>query len=200
MTDASASPLPSASQGITPRLRFEILRRDGFACRYCGATADETQLHVDHLVPRALGGDDHPTNLVAACRDCNLGKGSAVLDSEVVADATESNIRHAQAVRDAVRAIVAEHDAGLTDARSFTEAWERWRDADGDPVPIPSLTEVAMSLRVWDANGLDLESAIALIRVAMERRTVPVDAKFRYFCGVCWNTVRNAAEMASEAD
>lgn len=63
-------------------MRFEILKRDGFRCRYCGATGAKTQLHVDHIEPRSLGGSDEPSNLITACRECNLGKRARRLDDE----------------------------------------------------------------------------------------------------------------------
>ena len=59
---------------VTKRLRFEILRRDSHACRYCGAKAPDAELTVDHVPPTALGGTDDPTNLVAACRACSSSK------------------------------------------------------------------------------------------------------------------------------
>lgn len=61
-------------------LRFEILGRDNFTCRYCGKHAPETELEVDHVYPRARGGSDQPSNLVATCRDCNRGKGDRVIE------------------------------------------------------------------------------------------------------------------------
>ena len=61
---------------IPKSLRFQVLKRDGFKCRYCGRPADDgVVLHVDHKVPRCEGGSDRIENLVAACADCNLGKG-----------------------------------------------------------------------------------------------------------------------------
>lgn len=67
--------------GIPAGLRFRILRRDGFRCNYCGRTPkdDAVQLHVDHILPRVAGGSDEETNLVTACRVCNLGKGKSLL-------------------------------------------------------------------------------------------------------------------------
>lgn len=59
---------------LSKGLRFEILARDGFRCRYCGVTAESATLHVDHVVPRSMGGRDDAANLVAACSDCNMGK------------------------------------------------------------------------------------------------------------------------------
>jgi hypothetical protein len=64
---------------ITRKLRFEILSRDGFQCRYCGKRATEKELHVDHVFPRSMGGGDEEFNLVAACHECNFGKRAAVI-------------------------------------------------------------------------------------------------------------------------
>lgn len=46
---------------LTKRLRFEILRRDQFRCRYCGTTAAEAELRVDHVIPEVLGGKTEPS-------------------------------------------------------------------------------------------------------------------------------------------
>lgn len=59
---------------ITTKQRFEILKRDGFACQYCGRKAPDVKLHVDHIVPVSAGGTDDEGNLATACQDCNLGK------------------------------------------------------------------------------------------------------------------------------
>lgn len=56
-------------------VRFEVLERDGYKCRYCGKRAPETELEVDHIFPRADGGGDEMDNLATTCRDCNRGKG-----------------------------------------------------------------------------------------------------------------------------
>lgn len=58
------------------RLRFAILERDAFTCRYCGRKAPDVELHVDHVVAIARGGTNEPENLVTSCADCNLGKAS----------------------------------------------------------------------------------------------------------------------------
>lgn len=59
---------------VSKRLRFEILRRDNHACRYCGATAAEGPLTIDHVLAVALGGTDEASNLVTACSwpDCEM--------------------------------------------------------------------------------------------------------------------------------
>lgn len=66
---------------IGKRLRFEILKRDGFRCRYCGKSGTASQLQVDHVTPRSKGGTNDPSNLIAACVECNAGKSNVPLET-----------------------------------------------------------------------------------------------------------------------
>jgi len=66
---------------VSKRLRYEVLRRDNYACRYCGAFAPVVVLEIDHVTPRKHGGRDTAENLVTACQDCNRGK-SAILPED----------------------------------------------------------------------------------------------------------------------
>ncbi len=65
---------------ISPRVRFDIFKRDNFTCRYCARTSPAIVLEVDHVVPVCEGGSDDPINLVAACWECNRGKSGVSLD------------------------------------------------------------------------------------------------------------------------
>lgn len=69
---------------LLPGVKFDIWRRDGFRCRYCGKTVQEEGviLEVDHVIPVSVGGGDEPSNLVTACRDCNRGKADTVAGVE----------------------------------------------------------------------------------------------------------------------
>ena len=69
----------SRTRTIGHALRFQILRRDNFTCRYCGRKPPEVRLHVDHLVPWSLGGLNEQANLATSCEVCNLGKGASRL-------------------------------------------------------------------------------------------------------------------------
>lgn len=60
---------------MTPSLRYEILKRDGFKCQTCGHTKDDgAKLHVDHIRPVSDGGLTVRENLRTLCEDCNRGK------------------------------------------------------------------------------------------------------------------------------
>ena len=62
------------SRALSPRQRFLVLQRDGFACVYCGRRPPEVELHVDHRIAYTNDGANDPANYATACADCNLGK------------------------------------------------------------------------------------------------------------------------------
>lgn len=68
---------------ISKKLRFEVLQRDGYVCRYCGHGAPSVVLHIDHVVPVAHGGTNELDNLVTACEACNNGKRASFHDSDL---------------------------------------------------------------------------------------------------------------------
>ncbi|MCK6123928.1 HNH endonuclease [Microbacterium sp. EYE_5] len=59
---------------LTPKMRIDVLQRDGRRCRACGATADDATLHIDHIIPVSRGGLTEMSNLQVLCQSCNLGK------------------------------------------------------------------------------------------------------------------------------
>lgn len=67
---------------IPKKLRFEVFKRDSFACQYCGRKAPDIVLHCDHVVPVASGGAGDILNLITSCVDCNLGKGARRLSDQ----------------------------------------------------------------------------------------------------------------------
>lgn len=63
-------------QRMTPSLRYDIMKRDGFRCVLCGRSVEKNgvTLHIDHIVPVAKGGKTVPDNLRTLCEECNKGK------------------------------------------------------------------------------------------------------------------------------
>ncbi len=62
-------------EAIPTNVRTAVVKRDMGFCRYCGRRARSH--HLDHVVPVSKGGSNHPSNLVVACPDCNLRKGTS---------------------------------------------------------------------------------------------------------------------------
>lgn len=179
---------------ISKRLRYEILRRDNHACRYCGGTAPDVALTVDHVVPVTLGGRDDPANLVTACRDCNAGKSSMPADSAVVEDVASDALRWSAAMD-----IVA---TGRAVARAeanerydhFLAHWNNWTYTymgKDKTVALPNAWK--RSLDQFLSAGLDMEDIEELIDVAMTAKTRD---EWKYFCGCCWRRISDAQEHA----
>lgn len=55
--------------------RVNIFARDKFTCQYCGEKPHRSQLNLDHVIPRSLGGKTSWENVVCSCVDCNRRKG-----------------------------------------------------------------------------------------------------------------------------
>jgi 5-methylcytosine-specific restriction endonuclease McrA len=53
-----------------PLTRRAVFARDGWACQYCGRSAE----NLDHVIPKSRGGEHTWENVVAACRHCNARK------------------------------------------------------------------------------------------------------------------------------
>lgn len=76
-------PTMKAKVGPTAEERFLVLQRDGFKCAYCGRSAPDVALHVDHIYPRSKGGQNAVSNLITACEECNEGKKDRILDGRM---------------------------------------------------------------------------------------------------------------------
>lgn len=57
------------------QLRKLILARDYYLCQPCMMTGRATEaVAVDHITPKALGGNDDPANLQSICGPCHEAK------------------------------------------------------------------------------------------------------------------------------
>lgn len=69
--------LPTAAVTFSRR---NIFKRDKFVCQYCGEQPGTDALTIDHVVPRAQGGESRWDNCVLACVDCNHRKADRTPD------------------------------------------------------------------------------------------------------------------------
>jgi hypothetical protein len=174
----------SARQPISTRLRFDVFKRDGFACQYCGAHPPAVVLECDHIVPVAEGGKNDIYNLVTACFGCNRGKGAVPLTTVPQSLADKA-------------AEVAEREAQL---RGYGEVMEARRQRIDDEVwrvlgvlypgqttvPRADYASVARFIGKLGVHKVLEAAEIALGSPAHNSRV------FKYFCGVCWNMIREA--------
>lgn len=159
---------------VSKRTRFEVLRRDNYTCRYC-RSADEP-LTVDHVLPVALGGTDDPTNLLAACRDCNAGKASTSPDAATAAEAAADREKHADL------------------HRLFSKEWASWGDRDLEHLP----GDYRQSINEWIDAGLSVDDLVDSIAIAMGNRSVKFSDVFRYMAGINRNKLSKLHERARQ--
>ena len=184
---------------LSKRLRYEVLRRDNHTCRYCGVSAPDVPLTVDHVVPESLGGPTAASNLVAACRDCNTGKGSSAPDSQMIEDVSQAHMEWAAALRGVV-------DQEQRERRHLEEfidevgaLWESWmvRAPSGKQILCPRPDDWREGVATFYGKGIDLSDFDHFISRTMEKSFVtPID-KWRYLCGCLWNVVRDREKKAS---
>ena len=175
---------------ISKTLRFEILRRDGHACRYCGtAGTPSNQLQIDHHMPKSMGGTDTFDNLLTCCADCNIGKGSTHPDAAMVAEVQQD----AKLWIDAKAAEAARLEDAAKNKQANRELFDLWwRETGGGP------------RRGWHGTIDALVAAgltMPVIRDALDIARAKTDVRdpFMYFCGVAWNKVRALQEAVDIA-
>lgn len=183
---------------VSKRTRYEVLKRDNHTCRYCGGTAPDVVITVDHVTPIALGGGDDPSNLVAACRDCNAGKASTSPDAGVVEDVAQDALRWAAAIRLAgqhaeQRQAVSEQYvwAFFDEMASYWpdqgRAWRRLLPDDWE-----------QSIALFYRRGLPQPVLFRALATTFSRgKLIGEGAFFRYLCGICWKALSEIEDDAA---
>lgn len=171
---------------ISKRARFEIFKRDGFTCHYCGAHPPHAILHVDHIHPVAEGGTNDPDNLVTACSYCNLGKGATLL-SKIPGSLHE-------------KALVAREreDQLLGYAQIMQEIRDR---IEADAWDVAEVLKLGASEGFSTANLQSIKNFVTKLGKhecldaadrALSRQPYNYQQRFKYFCGVCWRKIQEA--------
>jgi hypothetical protein len=114
---------------ISKKLRFEVLKRDSFKCQYCGATAPEALLEIDHIKPVSKGGKNDILNLIASCSNCNNGKSNKQLDDSSVVSKSRAQMEELQGRREQLEMMMEWKD-GLKSLKDDTieklaEYWDK---------------------------------------------------------------------------
>lgn len=203
-------------KSISKKTRFEVFKRDSFACQYCGKHAPEVVLHVDHIVPVAQGGGYDLANLVTACVDCNLGKGPRELSDDAAVQKQSNQLRQLQEKREQIEMIaewhrslidletetlnrVSEYFCKLIPGRSLTEnGISRMRgyvEKHGLAEVMSAIRKAAASHIVLGDKGLATEEsseiAVRVLFNALKYKEFnekdPVGAQVRYIAGICRN-------------
>jgi hypothetical protein len=174
---------------VSKRLRYEILRRDNHTCRYCGATAPDVPLRIDHVTPVALGGTDTPDNLVTSCEPCNSGKSSATVDSALVANVSDDALRWADAMQQAAENLRQQQAPKDEYRDAFLAEWNRWHLGKDDDKKVPLPEDWKQAMDRFRVAGIPTWMWPDIVDTGMANQKVKPDNTFRYCCGIAWNKV-----------
>jgi hypothetical protein len=174
-------------KGISTKTRFEVFKRDGFTCQYCGGHPPAVVLHADHIVPVAADGGNGMDNLVTACDRCNLGKGARRLEAiptSLKDRAAEVAEREAQ-VRGYSDVMAQQRERIEADAWEVADIYVDHFRKDG------IRKDYLQSIRQF-VEKLGVHECIQAMEVATSKKPWSQEACFRYFCGICWTIIREA--------
>lgn len=178
-------------KAISKKLRFEVFKRDGFICQYCGAHPPTVILHVDHILAVAEGGKNNIDNLVTSCLSCNLGKGARSLQS-----IPQSLQEKALDIAEKEAQVRGYHE--IIESRVNRIEQESWRVAD---VFNPNNSTDGYSRANFQSikrfvEQLGVHDVVDSAEIAMEKGLRTDKKTFAYFCGVCWKRIRKTQDGA----
>ncbi len=171
---------------VSKKIRFEIFKRDGFKCVYCGNSPPGVILEIDHIEPKADGGKDDINNYVTSCFDCNRGKGRIKLDCIPVP------------VQDNLEALQ-EREKQIHEYRKFIKAIEKRELKDFEEVEKIMLREnevftdnfrnvsLRRFLRSLPLNEVVEAAQLSLSRIPQDNQ---IEKRIKYFCGICWRKIK----------
>lgn len=173
-------------KAISATNRFEVFKRDGFACQYCGGHPPDVLLHVDHILAVAKGGDNQPDNLITACENCNRGKGARDLNI-----APQSLKDKAALIRKKEEQLLG-YQQIMEAARDRLEA-EIWRIANELCLVRNQRMDTSQFYSIKRfVERLGLHEVLDAAGIAMSRSISNDYNRFKYFCAVCWNKIKRA--------
>ncbi len=174
-------------KGISKKSRFEIFKRDGFKCQYCGSAPPSVVLEIDHISPVSHGGDNSQGNIITACFDCNRGKAARSLTDipQSLADKADTIREKREQLQGYEEILLAEKKAKTKDVNKVQKAFRE--DFPGYSFNPKTKDSIRMFLDHFMASDL-----IQFMRIATSRMREPEDS-FKYFYGICWRRIKARA-------
>lgn len=173
---------------ISKKTRFEVFKRDSFACQYCGSTPPSVVLHVDHIHPVSKGGKNSMANLITSCSSCNLGKGAITLDTVEIGISEKA-------------ALIKEREAQIKGYHKQIEATRRRVERESWDVAAALVGEERVdsfgktrlaSIRNF-LGKIDYYEVLGAAEITFSKfRSIETitNNQFKYFCAICWSKIK----------
>lgn len=173
-------------KAVSTRRRFEIFKRDSFACQYCGRVPPSVVLHIDHIIPVCRGGGNGTDNLVTSCAECNLGKAGIPLSAipESLAEKA-ARIKEAEKQLKAYRKVIQEQED-----RIARDAWGVIHELFGENRNEISNAWLLSVVRFLDR--LELHEVMRAATYSAAKCFHSDKRTFTYFCAICWSIIKES--------
>jgi hypothetical protein len=184
---------------ISKKIRFEVFKRDGFKCQYCGQTPPAVTLEVDHINPISKGGEDDINNLITSCFDCNRGKSNIELkripnslqeNKEIL---EERELQYLQ-----YHKLLAKINKRVD--KEVNQVIEIFENYFPKKTLKPEFIKVSLKPFIEKINVFEVSAAMekacskfyteSTIYQKGKGWTYSDEAAIKYFCGICWNIIK----------
>ena len=171
---------------ISKKNRFEVFKRDGFKCGYCGKAPPEIILEIDHIDPKYIGGSDDLNNLITACFDCNRGKKHIPLDK--IPLKLQDNLD-----------ILKEQEEQIKKYRKFIKKIENRLQKDYEDIDVIYKAQYEGWRLSDNFKNISLKKFFSLIPkheikeamyLAIRKYPKNKNMVIPYFCGICWHKIK----------
>lgn len=171
-------------QPLSKKMRFDVFKRDGFQCQYCGATPPSVVLEVDHIHPVSKGGKNRVDNLITSCFECNRGKAAGLLTV-----APQTVIDKAAIIAEKMAQLKAFEKLQRTKRKAEEHAIDEVEQAYSNHFEnyiFKDRFRESVRLFLQSMSKFDLVDAmnLACSRMQDEQKAL------RYFCGICWRIIK----------
>lgn len=170
---------------ISPKIRFEVFKRDLFTCQYCGRKPPDAILEVDHIVAVKHEGTNNIDNLICSCFDCNRGKSDIKL--ETIPDTISNKLE-----------ILEERKKQYNEYIEMLKFMSTKTENEIDMVEKEFMhrftkTNFKKDFREYSVkkfiNELGVEEVINAMNISCEKIKQKTNV-LKYFSGICWNKIR----------
>lgn len=171
---------------ISKKLRFDIFKRDGFKCQYCGSVPPIVVLEVDHIIPVSKKGTDEVDNLITSCFDCNRGKSNRELSMmpQTTIEKTEQLKEKEEQYQEYRKILAKIKKREMAEIDSIDEIYSSY------------FPEWCLNDRFKNGSLRTFLKILGFVRVEQAMHTACTrmydDSKaIKYFCGICWNRIKD---------
>ena len=188
-------------KSLPQTIRFEVFKRDKFTCQYCGKSAPDVILEIDHIIPVSKGGSNDIMNLVTACRECNRGKTNKNLDDNSTVRIQKKQLDDLQERREQLEMMVTWRQALTNDIDIEVDAIDVLigTQADNEQAHLTDngKKSVRKLIRRFGFNEVYTAFEIALSQYRSSTRE-ELEYAFMKVGGICYNRKKRAEENAEQ--